>query len=85
MIPVKSLKTSFWIGTAILNLGFASLVVPASGIPATEFRTDSAFVGFASRSGGENASPLLTGLMIVGGAGLMIRSAFGSRRFLLRR
>lgn len=65
------MKLLFWIGLVVLALGFASLVVP---IPRTEregFSAGGISMGVETRHS-ETVSPIISGVMILGGAGMMI-------------
>jgi hypothetical protein len=65
------MKILFWIGLVVLVLGFASLVVP---IPHTEregFSAGGISMGVETRHS-ETVSPIISGIMILGGAGMMI-------------
>ena len=65
------MKTQFWIGLGVLLLGVASLVVP---IPRTEKDSVQAVgitVGIETRHQ-ETVSPVISALLILGGAGMMI-------------
>ena len=65
------MKLLFWIGLVVLILGLASLLVP---IPRSErhgLQAGDVSIGITTQSE-EKVSPMLSGLMILGGAGLMI-------------
>ena len=65
------MKPLLWIGLVVLILGFVSLVVP---IPRSErhgLQAGDVSIGITTQSE-EKVSPMLSGLMILGGAGLMI-------------
>ncbi len=65
------MKTLFWVGLVVLVLGFVSLVVP---IPRTErqgIKAGDVSIGVETHSD-EKVPPLVTAVMILGGAGLMI-------------
>ena len=65
------MKPLLWIGLVVLILGFASLLVP---IPRSErhgLQAGDVSIGITTQSE-EKVSPMLSGLMILGGAGLMI-------------
>jgi len=67
----KVMKYLFWIGTVVLVLGFASLFIP---IPHTEregVKAGGISLGIETRHE-EKLPPIVSGLMIVAGAGLMI-------------
>ena len=61
----------FWIGLVVLILGVGSLVVP---IPRTErdgFKAGGISIGVETRHS-ERVSPIVGGVMILAGAGMMI-------------
>lgn len=65
------MKILFWIGLAVLVLGLVSLVVP---IPRTEregFKAGGVSIGVQTQYS-ERLSPIVGGVMILAGAGLMI-------------
>jgi hypothetical protein len=65
------MKPLLWIGLVVLILGLASLLVP---IPRSErhgLQAGDVSIGITTQSE-EKVSPMLSGLMILGGAGLMI-------------
>ena len=65
------MKPLFWIGLVVLILGFGSLVVP---IPRNErhgIEAGGVSIGVKTRTE-EKVSPILSAVMILGGAGLMI-------------
>jgi len=65
------MKPLLWIGLVVLFLGLASLLVP---IPRSErhgLQAGDVSIGITTQSE-EKVSPMLSGLMILGGAGLMI-------------
>ena len=65
------MKPLLWIGLVVLILGFASLLVP---IPRSErhgLQAGDVSIGITTQSE-EKVSPMLSGVMILGGAGLMI-------------
>ena len=72
-----SMKALFWLGLAVLVLGIASLFVPiprneTEGLKAGDFQ-----VGLQVRHD-ERVPPLISAVLILGGAGMMI--AGGRRR-----
>jgi hypothetical protein len=70
------MKALFWIGLTVLVLGLVSLVVP---VPSTERDTVKAggiSIGVETRRQ-EKLSPVVSAIMILGGAGMMIA---GKRR-----
>ena len=65
------MKLLFWIGLAVLILGFASLLVP---IPRNErhgMQAGGMSIGIET-STEEKVSPIVSAVMILGGAGMMI-------------
>ena len=65
------MKIQFWIGLGVLLLGVASLVIP---IPRTEKDSVQAVgitLGIETQHQ-ETVSPVISSLMILGGAGMMI-------------
>ena len=67
----KSMSALFWIGLAVLILGLASLVVPISRVHESGIQAGGISIGIETQ-GEEKVSPILSGLMILGGAGMMI-------------
>lgn len=73
------MKALFWIGLVVLVLGIVSLVLP---IPRTEregFKAGGLSIGVETRHS-ENVSPIVSGVMILGGAAMMIVQKVGRRR-----
>jgi hypothetical protein len=73
------MKAMFWIGLVVLVLGFVSLVVP---IPRTEedgFKAGGISIGVETHHS-QNVSPIVSAVMILGGAGLMIAQKAGRSR-----
>lgn len=65
------MKPLLWIGLVVLILGFASLLVP---IPRNErhgIEAGDVSIGVTTRTE-EKVSPILSAVMILGGAGMMI-------------
>jgi hypothetical protein len=65
------MKALFWIGLAVLVLGLLSLVVP---IPRTEqagLKAGGISIGVETKHD-ENVSPVVSAILILGGAGMMI-------------
>jgi hypothetical protein len=65
------MKAMFWIGLVVLVLGIASLLIP---IPRTEkegFRAGGVSIGVETHHQ-EKVSPIVSAVMILGGAGMMI-------------
>ena len=65
------MKFLFWIGLVVLILGFASLVVP---IPRNErhgLQAGDVSIGVTTQTS-EKVSPILSAVMILGGAGMLI-------------
>ena len=67
----KSMSALFWIGLAVLILGVASLVVPIPRTHETEIQAGGVSIGIGTQ-GEEKVSPILSGVLILSGAGMMI-------------
>jgi len=65
------MKPLFWIGLVVLILGFASLVVPIPSNQRQGLEAGGMSIGVEVRTE-EKVSPILSAVMILGGAGLMI-------------
>ena len=65
------MKPLFWIGLLVLILGFASLVVPIPSNERQGLEAGGMSIGVEVRTE-EKVSPILSAVMILGGAGLMI-------------
>jgi len=65
------MKTLFWIGLVALILGFASLVVPLPQNERQGVKVGGLSLGVETRHE-EKVPPILSGLIIVAGAGMMI-------------
>ena len=65
------MKPLFWIGLVVLILGFASLLVPIPHSERQGIQAGGVSIGVTTQTE-ERVSPMLSGLMILGGAGLMI-------------
>jgi len=65
------MKTLFWIGLVVLILGFASLVVPIPSNERQGVEAGGVSIGVEVQTE-EKVSPILSAVMILGGAGLMI-------------
>jgi hypothetical protein len=70
------MKMLFWIGLAVLILGVASLVVPIPHNESDGFKVGGLSVGVETEHS-EKLPPMLGGVMILAGAGMMIA---GKRR-----
>ena len=70
------MKLLFWVGLVVLILGFASLVVPIPRNERQGIQAGGMSIGVEVRTE-EKVSPILSAVMILGGAGLMIA---GKRR-----
>jgi hypothetical protein len=68
---VKSMSALFWIGLAVLILGLASLLVPIPRTDETGIQAGGVSIGIETQ-GEEKVSPILSGVMILAGAGMMI-------------
>ena len=67
----RNMKTLFWIGLVVLILGVVSLAIP---IPRTErdgFKAGGVSIGVETHHS-EKVPPIVGGLMILAGAGMMI-------------
>ena len=65
------MKPLFWIGLVVLILGFASLVVPIPRSERQGIEAGGVSIGVETQTK-ERVSPILSAVMILGGAGLMI-------------
>ena len=65
------MKPLFWIGLVVLILGLASLVVPIPSNERQGLEAGGMSIGVEVRTE-EKVSPILSAVMILGGAGLMI-------------
>ena len=65
------MKVLFWIGLAVLVLGIVSLVVPIPRNERDSVKLGGISVGVETRHE-EKLSPVMSALMILGGAGMMI-------------
>ena len=65
------MKPLFWIGLVVLILGFVSLVVPIPRNQRQGLEAGGMSIGVEVRTE-EKVSPILSAVMILGGAGLMI-------------
>ncbi len=65
------MKALFWIGLVVLILGFASLLVPIPRNEREGFRAGGVSIGIETRHE-EKVSPIVSAVMILGGAGMMI-------------
>ncbi len=65
------MKALFWIGTVLLVLGIASLFVPIPHTDREGFKAGGLSVGVETQHR-ETVSPIVSGAMILAGAGMMI-------------
>jgi len=65
------MKPLFWIGLVVLILGFVSLVVPIPRNQRQGLEAGGMSIGVEVRTE-EKVSPILSAVMILGGAGIMI-------------
>jgi UDP-N-acetylmuramyl pentapeptide phosphotransferase/UDP-N-acetylglucosamine-1-phosphate transferase len=70
------MKALFWIGMVVLILGIVSFVVPIPRNEREGFKAGGISIGVETRHS-ERVSPIVGGVMILAGAGLMIA---GKRR-----
>jgi hypothetical protein len=65
------MKVLFWIGLAVLILGVASLLVPIPRSEREGFKAGGISIGIETQHS-EKVSPIVGGVMILAGAGMMI-------------
>lgn len=65
------MKALFWIGTVLLVLGIASFFVPIPHSEREGFKAGGVSIGVETQHQ-ETVSPIVSGAMILAGAGLMI-------------
>lgn len=65
------MKALFWIGLVVLVLGIGSLIVPIPHNERTGFKAGGLSLGVETRHE-EKVSPIVSAVMILGGAGLMV-------------
>ena len=65
------MKLLFWIGLVVLILGFASLLIPIPHNERQGIQTGDVSIGVTTQTE-EMVSPILSAVMILGGAGMMI-------------
>jgi len=73
------MKISFWIGLAVLLLGVVLLVVPIPSTPRDSVQAAGITLGIETRHQ-ETVSPIVSALMILGGAGMMIAGQVKQRQ-----
>jgi hypothetical protein len=72
------MKSLFWIGTVLLVLGIASFFIPITHHEREGFKAGGASIGIETQHQ-ETVSPIISGAMILAGAGLMIAAKMRSR------
>ncbi len=70
------MKALFWIGTVLMVLGIASFFVPIPHTEREEFKAGGLSMGIETKHQ-EMVSPIVSGALILGGAGLMIAGKRG--------
>ena len=65
------MKQLFWIGLVLIVLGLASLVVPVPHSEREGFSAGGVSVGVQTQHS-ETVSPIISAVLILGGAGMMI-------------
>lgn len=65
------MKQLFWVGLVLIVLGLASLVVPVPHSEREGFSAGGVSVGVQTQHS-ETVSPIISALLILGGAGMMI-------------
>ena len=70
-LAAKSTSVLFWMGLAVLILGLASLLVPIPRTQETGIQAGGVSIGIETQ-GEERVSPILSGVMILAGAGMLI-------------
>lgn len=65
------MKVLFWIGLAVLILGVVSLLVPIPRSEREGFKAGGLSIGIETQHS-EKVSPIVGGVMILAGAGMMI-------------
>ena len=71
------MKVMFWLGLVVLVLGIASLLVPIPRNERDGIKVAGVSIGVETRHS-ENVSPIVSAVMILGGAGLMIAGKWKS-------
>ena len=65
------MKNLFWVGTVLMVLGIASLFIPIPHSEREGFKAGGLSVGVVTQHQ-ETVSPIVSGVLIMAGAGLMI-------------
>lgn len=65
------MKALFWFGMVVLVLGIASLFVPIPHTDRQGIKAGGVSLGVETRTD-EKVSPIISGVLILGGAGMMI-------------
>lgn len=71
------MKPTFWVGLVVLVLGLASLLVPVPTSEHKGIKLGDASVGIETTHS-EKVSPIISAVLILGGAGLMIAGRPGT-------
>jgi hypothetical protein len=69
------MRQLFWIGLVLIVLGLASLVVPIPHSEREGFSAGGVSVGVQTQHS-ETVSPIVSGVLLLGGAGMMIAGRY---------